>query len=291
MMLLGWLGVVLLVASVVLAILARRRLWGLRLRPAAPSSTPPQGSVLLAARAIRGTTMEITPLLADWQARGVLRVERRGADLPMGGGNSVASGPEWHFTVLDASTVDAIELPLLRILVPDAPATGASAVLLQTDAKARDRLFEAVYAAITRQRLAFGPTPSGESLPAVGLVVLTVLAWIAAVVGLAVAGANPVATASAFLGGLFALVTVVLLCRRASRPSDAERRYRQAVVDFGAWLPTASPDVRLAGWAMVWGLPGAWATALPESITSLRGRDRDFLRGDFARRTPDPVSL
>lgn len=287
----AWSGVLLMVASIALSIVARRRLWGLRLAPPTPSSSVPQGSVLLAARSVRGVTQEVTPLLADWQARGVLEVRQEGQVLTMGGGNSVASGPEWHFTVADASRVDAVELPLLQIFVPGAPARGATSVLVQSDTKTRDRILDGVHAAIVRQRDAFGPKPRTEALAGVGLIALSVVASLAAVAGAAIAGAGAVPIALAFMGGLITVVTVALLCGRAQRPSDAERRYRQDVLNLGAWLPGASPDARLAGWAMVWNLPGEWATGLPSSITSLRARDRDFLRGDFAQRLPQSVSL
>jgi hypothetical protein len=286
MLVVAWGGAVMLVGSLVLAIVARRTVWGMKLvsKPPHAAATRPEGSVLLAAHDVRGFTNELVPLLADWQARGVLAVEQLG---PFERGSSrtgAAWGPEWRFTVLDASGVDQVEFPLLRILVPEAPTPGATATLRRDDKEVRDKITEGVYEAIKVERDFFGPRPLTKPLLAIGLVALAVVGALASLVGAVVGGAGPYPIAWALLGG-GGIGVVIAVCRGARSPSEGERRYRQAVLDLEAWVhSTPTPDPRLAGWAMVWGLPGAWEASVPDSIASLRGRDRAFLRGDFAAR-------
>jgi hypothetical protein len=288
----AWGGVLLMMVSAVLAVVARRRVWSMRLNAPAESTKIPEGSILLAARAVRGVTREVTPLLSDWIARGVLEVSQTGGEPSAGRSDSFASGPEWHFTVLDASTVGPVELPVLRAFVPEAPAAGAEFTLLQRDARTRDRIFDAIHAGTVRQRAAFGPKPLGESLIAVGLVALSIAGTVAAVGGLVVGGVGPVPIAFAVAGGLVAVATVLIASSSRHRPSNAEREYRQDLINMESWIRSVTtPDPRLAGWAMIWDLPGAWPHALPPSILLLRRRDPDFLRGDFSRRSPEPAPL
>lgn len=290
--LIAWAGGVVLLGALVLATVARRRIWGFRLAAATAARDRPAGTVLLAARSIRGAKMEVTPLLADWQARGVLDVARRGPDLTADRRTGAASGPEWQFTVLDASRVDAVELPVLQAFVPAAPARGATALLTREDTATRDAIASAISTAIARQRTTFGPQPLEAPAVAVALVAFAVVGGTAALVGTVVSAAGPVAIAFAFLGAVAGISLVVILCGRARRPSDAERQYRQAVRDLEAWVrSTDDPDPALAGWAMLWDLPGAWQSQMPTPITALRLRDRAFLRGDFAKEIATSTSI
>lgn len=288
----GLIGVTVLVASLVGAIAARRRIWGLRLVPATAKKKKPDGTVLMAAGLARGARMEVTPLLADWLARGVLRVDRRGPDLPGDPKSGSASGPEWTFTVEDAETVSAIEFPVLRTFVPTAPTPGASATLTREDKVTREAIASSISAAVAAQRAQFGPRPVIALGLAVLLVTLSVLGAIAAVAGFAIGAAGPVAVALAFLGGVAGIALVTILCRGGRRPSDAEREYRQDVRNLEAWVKsTNDPDPMLAGWAMLWDLPGAWAAGVPVGIASLRMRDRAFLPGDFNKGISTPTSI
>jgi len=287
MILLGWSGIVALVAAIVLAIIARRTVWGVRLdsAPPVPARDVPAGSVLFAARYLRGYTNELIPLLADWQARGVLAVEQRGTDLVGNARSGAAWGPEWQFTVLDASGLDAVELPVLRLLVADAPQRGASSYLRREDKAARDRILDGVAEAVTRQRALFGPRPIDKAWLAVLLPVLAIGGTLAAIVFFAIGNAGPYPIAWSLLGGAAGSALVIGLCRSGRRPSEAERAYRQSVRNLEGWVhSTTHIDPRLAGWAMLWNLPGPWAAGLPTSISSLVGRDMAFLRGDFVKK-------
>lgn len=281
-----------MVLSLVLTIIARRTIWGARLRPATPNPTPPPGPVLLAARLVRGANMEVVPLLADWQTRGVLDVERIGPDLNADPKVPASSGPEWRLTVLDASGLDGVELPLLAAFVPGAPVPGATYLLRREDVDARDRIWNAVRSAVDRQRASFGTRPRVATLTAVGLITLASVGGAAALVGSVLGQAKPMPIALAFLGAIAVIVVVSLICRGARRLTDAERQYRQGIRDVEAWVrQTTEPTASLAGWAMLWNLPGVWATGAPEKVRRLRGRDKSFLRGDFAQGIPEPAVL
>lgn len=274
------LGGVMLVGALAGAIVARRRIWGLRLRPPVANPMPPTGSVLLATYAVRGAGMQLTSVLADWIARGVLEVRRSGPDLPAEVLKGDASGPVWRFVVRDASLLDAVETPLLAALVPD----GVEAVLTREDTAARDRIEAAVHAVRKAQRASFGERPTRHILLAVALELCAVLGALLATVGAFVSG-DATASAGAVLGSVVVVGVTIALCGSASAPAEAERNYRQRVLDIGEWVRTTeSPNTALAGWAMLWDLPGAWAAAMPDEISGLRFRDRSFMRGDAARR-------
>ena len=287
MILLGWFGIIALVASVVLSIVARRTLWGARLEPAppVPARDVPQGSILFAARLTRGYTNELIPLLADWQARGIIAVEQRGTDLV---GNSVtgsAWGPEWQFSVRDATGLDEVEQRVLQILIPGAPRSGAVSLLRRDDTEARDAILDGVSAAVSRQQVLFGPRQLANRWLAMLLITLAIAGTLGALVFFAIGDAGPYPIAWAFLGGGAGIALVIAVCRSGRSPSEAERAYRQAVRNLEGWVhSTPSIDPRLAGWAMLWNLPGAWQHELPASITSLVGRDMAFLRGDFVKK-------
>lgn len=292
MILLGWAGVVVLMASLLGAIIARRRVWGLRLAPATPARKRPHGTVLVAAGILRGARMEVTPLLADWHARGVLDVSRSGPDMAGDTKSGAASGPEWIFTVLDPDGVSAVELPVLQTFVRSAPTRGATARLTREDKKSREAIAKAISDAVTRQRREFGPRPRSAVGLAVLLIAVAGVAGVAAVAGFALGGAAPTPIALAFVGSGAAIGMVILLCRGGRRPSDAEREYRQDVRNLEAWVKsTADPDPSLAGWALLWDLPGAWSTTVAPEITGLRSRDRAFLPGDFSKQIASTTSL
>ena len=48
---------------------------------------------------------------------------------------------------------------------------------------------------------------------------------------------------------------------------------------------TGSPDPALAGWALIWLLPGSWLDFVPQEIGDLRAMDMAFRRGDWGRVT------
>lgn len=292
MILLVWLGVLAMLLALGLAILARRTIWGLRLRPANPSCTPSSELIILAARLVRGANMEVVPLLADWQARGVLAVERVGPDLNAEPRAAASPGPEWRFTVRDASGLGEVELSLLAAFVPSAPSTGATYLLRRDDVDARDRIWDAVRLAVGRQRASFGVMPRVAIPAAIGLIALAALGGVAALVGSVASGAGSTSIAFAFLGAFAMIVVVSISCRGGRRPTDGERDYRQGIRDLEAWVrETTEPNPALGGWAMLWNLPGVWATEAPEEVQRIRGRDRSFLRGDFARGIPEPAAL
>lgn len=287
MILLGWLGIVALLAAVVLAIVARRRVWGARLEPAPPVPTRdvPKGSVLFAARQIRGFTNELIPLLADWQGRGVIAVEQRGLDLVGDGATGAAWGPEWQFTVLDATGLDEIDQRVLQILVPGAPQRGAVSYLRREDTAARDALLDGISAAVILQRELFGPRSLAKPWLAVLLGALAITGTLCAIVFFAIGHAGPYPIAWSVLGGGAGIALVIGVCNSGRGPSEAERAYLQSLRNLEGWVySTSAVDPRLAGWAMLWSLPGAWQKELPASITSLVGRDMAFLRGDFVKK-------
>lgn len=291
MTLIAWAGVTLMVFAIVLAIRARRRIWGRLTGPAVADTTRPNGTILL----IPGAHQWIVPLLTDWQARGVLEVRKQGPELAKDARTGAASGPEWVFTVLDASGVDEIELPVLQTLVPRAPAAGATFTLTREDTATRDALAPSIYEATKRQREAFGVRPVASRLVAVALNLLAIIGGALALAGTIAANfprtnVGSTRVALALFAATIGIATVALICKGARRQTDAERQYWQRAKNLELWVRTTeTPNIALAGWAMYWGmLPGIWLERMPTFITQLRGRDGAFLRGDFNKRN-NPV--
>ena len=281
-----WIGMAALLAAVVLAIVGRVRIWGMRLRPAEPQKVRPEGTIVFGARIMRGAHSETIPLLGDWMTRGVLRVERVGPDMAKNPSTKAASGPEWRFTILDPSSLDAIERELLSAFVPGNLQPGDVRVLPREDYLGRDALYLAIVRAVDQQRAAFGARQRRAPVAAFGV---TALAWVGGVGSFlaAVLGGTTMAVAGAVLAYVMAGIAVAMLVVRGGRgPTDAERRFWQQTRDLGAWVTTTDqPDPALAGWALIWGLPSAWHDVVPEEIGSLRARDSAFRRGDWARVT------
>ncbi|WP_166865893.1 hypothetical protein [Salinibacterium sp. ZJ70] len=281
---------VVLVAALALAIWARRRFWGARLRGATASSAAPAGSVILAAASERGRYSEIVPLLADWIMRDMMIVETSGAHLS--GSRGAASGPIWHFTAgARVTESDPIEQIVLAAMFGSLPHPGQRITIERENSAWREGLAAAVAHATRAQRTGFGE----ERPRAQGLRVLIVVAVVLAV---------PVLLLGAIFGGVDASVLALLIVAALAvaavtvaiavlpAKSDAERRYRQSIVDLREWVRTTPhPDPRLGGWAMIWNIPDPWPTVLPESVVSLRMMDRCFLRGDFGDTVPETFSL
>lgn len=291
MILIAWAGIALVITAIVLAVRARRTIWGRATGPAVADATRPNGTILM----ITGAHQWTIPLLADWQARGVIDIQKRGPELAKDERSGRSSGPEWIFTVLDAATVDEIELPVLQALVPDAPASGATFILTREDTATREALTASIIDARGRQRAAFGVRPVASRYLAAGLVALAVLGSALALAGTIAAnfprtssGTNGVAWA--VVAATVGIATVALICRGARRVTDAEREYWQRARNLELWVrTTTNPSMALAGWAMYWGhLPGPWIEKMPESITQLRGRDGAFLRGDVNKKNNYP---
>jgi hypothetical protein len=282
MTLISWGGIAALAAAVVLAIVGRIRIWGMRLRPAQPSQTRPEGTIVFAAGITRGAHGETIPLLADWMARGVLRVERIGPTLPRNAATKTAWGPEWRFTILDPSSLSPIERDLLGAFVPGHLQPGDVRELPREDYLGRDALYLAVVRATQQQRAAFGVRQRKAPGAAFGLIALAVLGGAGSFVGAAFT--NPAIAGVLFVPVVAGIGVVTALGRGGIVPTEAERRFRQQTRDLGAWVKTTGiPDPALAGWAMIWLLPGRWPDFVPEEIATLLGRDKAFLRGDWGR--------
>lgn len=276
-----WGGVAALLSAVVLAIVGRVRIWGMRLHPAQPSSTRPEGTVVFAAMITRGARMETIPLLADWMSRGVLRVERLGPDLPKDVRTKAAWGPEWRFTILDPSSLDAIERELLAAFVPGDLRPGSVRVLPREDYLARDALYSAIVTASRQQRAAFGQRQRRAPAAAFGVIALAVLGGVGSFLAAVFSSPRPALGGFLFLA-VTGIVAVALVVRGGRSPTEAERRFRQQTRDLGAWVETTdTPDPALAGWAAIWGMPGPWLEVVPQEIANLRARDKAFLRGDW----------
>jgi hypothetical protein len=286
-LLLALVGWALIVGALIAAIVARRTVWGMRLRPPVANPTPPSGPIVLASRLLRGANLEVVPILADWHARGVLAVHRVGPDLPAEP-NRASAGPRWRFVVGDVRGLDAVETQLLSAFVPDAR-PGAESTLEREDIAQREQIAAAVRTALEAQRASFGARPRSGAGVAFALIAAALVGAALAMYG-AFAGNDTSAQAWAIVGAVVGVGVVIALCARAEQPTEAERAYRQQLLDLGEWVKTTeSPNPALAGWAMLWNLPGEWAAVVPDEIAALRGRDRAFLRADFARRIPTPI--
>lgn len=281
-------GVVLL-ATIVGAVLGRRRLWGARLTPPVPTAEAPSEPLVYAARILRPPLYELVPLLADWSLRGVLAVERVGPSQAKPPGSAAAPGPVWRITAGPAiAAVDPVEAHILVTIFGGVPQPGTTVVIEREDGAWRDAVHRAAGEAADAQRARFGAEPARYG-------------WLRLVIGaLAVVSATGLLTAEfltsddvtglAWLTVGVAVVTALPIVLVSLQPkTEAERRYLQAARDLQAWVQTTDePRPELGGWAMLWGLPGPWRDALPADVAGLAGTDRCFVRGDLARSTPEP---
>ncbi|QNO38147.1 hypothetical protein H4J02_03710 [Protaetiibacter sp. SSC-01] len=287
-----WLGIgsaVILLLAVAAAGVARMRLWGARLRPGAPSPTPPDGPLVFAATTMRAPFYEVVPLLADWMLRGVVVVERIGAYHPPSSQGRSAAGPIWRFTAGPAiAAVHPVEARILVAMFGGVPHPGLTVVVEREDGEWRDRVHAAALEARDLQRSGFGEERARLAWLRVLLVVVVGLAALGVIVGAFRAGGDVGALAWLTIGVAIVAAVGMIVPLLPPKP-EAERRYLQAVRDLEAWARTTdSPRPELGGWAMLWGLPGRWPQTLPEEVASLDGMDRCFIRGDLARNVPEP---
>lgn len=284
-------GAALLVVAVV-TVVARVRLWGARLRPATASPVPPSGPLVYASRAERGAHAELVPLLADWQLRGVLVTAKSGPALAASPVDSSAPGPVWHFSAGPAvAAAEPVELIVIGAILAGAPHPGAPVVVERDDIGWRTRVDAAVDVAVRTQRAAFGEEKPRSRMLRPLLAGLAIVSGVLCLVGAFFASADTAMLAWLSVG-VPVLVVVTVLVALWPAKSAAERRYLQAVRDLREWVRTTDqPSPQLGGWAMIWNLPGAWRTALPEDVAGLLHMDRSFLRGDFSRTISEPFSL
>lgn len=280
-------GGILLVAALAAAIWARVRLWGARLGPEVASSTPPSGPLILASASERGRYMEFVPMLADWQVRDVVRSESVGPYLPQSFEHKRSVGREWHFTAGERiAQVHPIETIVLAAMFGGEPHPGDRIVLERDDVDWRVRVSDAVVEAIRVQRSLFGEERPRAPWMRALIVAAAVLGAVGLVLGAAGAGTGTAVLAWAIVGSIV-LAGVAVVIALLPAKSAAERDYLQGVRNLRAWVhTTAEPDLALAGWAMIWNLPGAWATAVPESVARLSMVDRSFVRGDYRPARP-----
>lgn len=284
----GGAAVLLLVA--VVTVVARARLWGARLRPAAPSPVPPAGPLVYASRSERGANAELVPLLADWQLRGVLLTGRSGPALAASPTTSASPGPVWQFTPGPAiDSADPVEYIVLSAIL--AGSSGEPVVVQREDTEWRARVQTAITEAVRAQRARFGEErPRSRALRPL-LAALSILSGLACLVGSFLSSNDTAGLAWLSIGVPLVVVLTVLVALWPAKP-QAERRYLQATRDLQAWVrSTDRPAPELGGWAMIWNLPGPWPAVLPEDVAGLLHMDRSFLRGDFARTIPEPFSL
>ena len=274
------------------AVIARVRLWGARLRPAAPSSVPPDAPLVYASRSERGAHFELVPLLADWQLRGVLQVRKSGPALAASPTTSAAPGPVWHFTAGPQITgVDHIEAIVLSALLGGELRPGATVTVPREDVGWRTRVSAAIESAVRAQRDRFGTEKARARGLRPLLAALSILSGICCLVGAFLSSTDTAMLAWSAVGvTVVVALTVVVVLWPAK--SAAERRYLQQTRDLGEWVRTTDrPVPALGGWAMIWNLPGPWRDAVPVEVAELLHLDRSFLRGDFSRTIPEPFSL
>lgn len=284
-------GILLLLVAVV-SVVARIRLWGARLRAAAPSPVPPAESLVFASRSERGAYSELVPLLADWQLRGVLEVRKSGPSLAASSPTSAAPGPVWHFIAGPRlGAVDPVELIVLSAVLGGELRPGATVTVQREDVGWRTDVSAAIEAAVRAQRERFGTEKARARALRPLLAALSILSGLACLVG-SFLSSNDTAALAWLSVGVPVVVALTVLVVLWPAKSPAERRYRQATRDLGEWVRTTSEPVpALGGWAMIWNLPGRWRDAVPAEVADLLHLDRSFVRGDFNRTIPEPFSL
>lgn len=281
-----------LVATLVVAVVARVRLWGARLSPAIASAETPDGPLVLASSSIRGRHAELVPILADWVVRRVVSIEKIGANLAASPADATSSGPIWRFTAAEAvATADPAEAIILTSMFDRPPVVGDTVVVERAHVDWRERVSTAVVDAVRAQRAAFGSEPPRMGWLRPVLVVLTLASGLGLLAGGFLSSDDMAALAWLSVGVPVVIVVSVLFAVWPAK-SAAERRYLQSVRNLGAWVnSTEQPVPALSGWAMIWNLPGAWRAVSPADVVGLLHMDRAFLRGDFASTVPDTFSL